>query len=576
VVALAAIGGYAWSHRPIPRKHPSHPNVLIVLWDTTRADHLSFLGSKKPTTPNMDEWSKTGVVFEKAIAPSMWTVPSHASMFTGLTTTTHGADYDYRWLDASYVTLAEWLGQNGYDTYAFSANPNLADNRINLLQGVDRVEMAWRGHWKPEVAKTTREKLIERDRSTEISPSWPGHNNGAFYYNAAPQTAEALDGWLDARGDTDKPFFAYLNYMECHKPRVPSLEARTKMADDPAQLELGLQTDMSLDSQLLYGIGKKEFTPAELAAIDSVYDAALFELDQWTGKLLADLKQRGVLDDTIVVFTSDHGENLGDHHLMGHRQGVYQALVHVPLVISWPGHLKPRRVQEPVSNMDLYYTLAKLAGFEPPPGPQPQFRDDQLATPAKAVFSETIGIDREGILKVTSSDEDRSKWMQTYQTVLQDGWKLIVTSSGEKELYNLINDPDELADQADRQAEKVAALTATLDAWKATVPPYDPAHRTAADGPVDDDAETRKQLAMLGYVQPGEDQPSLPACDGLKGVEAELCRRTAAACGPLPPDRVEKCTAAAHQCASQEGAGRERCIQEVEETAARFLKKHGG
>ena len=112
----------------------------------------------------------------------MWTVPSHASMFTGLMPTTHGAGYDWRWLNDHNVTLAEWFGQHGWSTYAFSANPNLSPSRVNLVQGFDTVEISWGRRWKKRVAKNTRRKLLKEDRSTEISPSYEGERKGSTLY----------------------------------------------------------------------------------------------------------------------------------------------------------------------------------------------------------------------------------------------------------------------------------------------------------------------------------------------------------------------------------------------------------
>jgi arylsulfatase A-like enzyme len=565
-----------------PRVRPAHPNVLIVLWDTTRADHLTVYGHDKPTTPNLARWAEGAVVFEQAISPAMWTVPSHASLFTGTTSTTHNADYDYRWLDGANVTLAEWLGQQGYDTYAFSANPNLADNRINLLQGVSRVEMAWRGVWKQRVGQLTRRKLLKDDASTEISPAFPGRSTGHFYYNAAPVTGEALGAWLDQREDPSKPFFAYLNYMEAHKPRVPSLAARQRVARDEAQIALGLRTDLSLENQLLYSVGAKEYSPDELAAIEAVYDASLTELDDWTGRLFDDLRQRGLLEDTIVVFTSDHGENLGDHHLFGHRHGLYQALVHVPLVIAWEGHLAPKRVTAPTSNLDLFYTISRLAGFEPPAEVQANFRTDLLGGTSEVVFSETIGIDREGILKVTRSAVDAERWMHTFQSVIQDGWKLISTSKGTHELYHLAVDPDELQDLSQTEPARLAALQETLKATVASIPRYDPAQRKEGEGPQEDDAATRAQLAMLGYLEEGdaaapETAPASPApaaaCTALSGDAKLRCQRIEAACGPMPEPHAGKCRAAVADCDAKPAGEQEACLRNVEAIAARFQER---
>ncbi len=539
------------SKAPVTRSE--HPNVLVILWDTTRADHLSLYGHDEQTTPNMAKWAENAVVFEQAISPAMWTVPSHASMFTGVMPTTHNADYDYRWLDGTNRTLAEWLGESGYDTYAFSANPNLADKRYNLLQGVDTVEMSWKGQWTKRVGAETRKKLIQRDRSTEISPGYAGKKGGPFSNNAAPFTGKALTTWIDQRPDPGKPWFAYLNYMEAHKPRVPTLEARRRIADSPESIELGLSTDLSLENQLLYSVGAREYTPAELSAIEDVYDASLTELDDWTGKLIEDLRQRGELENTIIVFTSDHGENLGDHHLFGHRHGLYQALVHVPLVIAWEGHLEGRRVAEPTSNADLYWTITRLAGLPPPESPQPGYRTDLLAGTSEAVFTEAIGIDREGIEMVKRAVVDPTRFEHRFKAVVQAGWKLIETDAGVKELYHLAIDPDELTDLSASEPARLAELDAALDRWAAAQPAYDPTGQTASDVPVEDDEATKAMLTVMGYI-PEEDEEApadgtavasaAPAptdvCHGLPPATASDCRQRLAACdGFAEPKRSE-------------------------------------
>nr|MBX2796593.1 sulfatase-like hydrolase/transferase [Myxococcales bacterium] len=137
-VALLAMAAASLSMRS--GDDPGPPNVLVILWDTARADAMSLYGAKRDTTPRMKAWAEEhGVIYERAISPAMWTVPSHASLFTGLAPSTHGAGFDHRWLDNDNVTLAEHLGANGYQTYAFSANPNLSPKRVNLLQGFEQI-----------------------------------------------------------------------------------------------------------------------------------------------------------------------------------------------------------------------------------------------------------------------------------------------------------------------------------------------------------------------------------------------------------------------------------------------------
>ncbi len=490
------------------------PNVLIILWDTTRADRLSIYGYDLETTPRMRAWAEKGVVFENAVSPAMWTVPSHASMFTGLPPTTHGTGYDYRWLDHANVTIAEHFRDNGYQTYAFSANPNLTPTGKNLLQGFETIHLSWGGRWRKKVDVNTRGKQIERDASTEISPSFEkkAGSKGPYTYNAGPVTQEAFGGWLLKQRDESKPFFAYLSYMESHKPRIPTIESRKKVADQDT-IELALKTDISFANQLSYSYGQIDYTTEELAAINRTYDATLVDLDNATGDLLEQMDQKGLLDNTIVVFTSDHGEMLGEHQLFGHRASVYQQLLNVPLVVSWPGHLDPKRVSEPVTNLDIYNTLVELTGV---PRPEVEMSMGNLVSGASAAmgaFAETISIDRLGWKKVTGMypDLEQDPWTVKYRSIAVGDHKLIRDSNGVEHLYHLAEDPGELADLANSAPDVLTQLRAKLDEFIGGMAPYDKSRRTKRDlqekGSAEDsvtDSE-KAMLEQLGYLEDDDD-----------------------------------------------------------------------
>lgn len=515
VVAVAAISGLAYVATRPPAKPP---NVIIVLWDTVRADRMSLYGYGLETTPRIEAWAEqTGVVYDMAISPDMWTVPSHASLFTGLPPGTHGAGFDHRWLDAHRTTLAEWFGSHGWDTYAFSANPNLSPKRVNLLQGFETTDTSWSRRWRNEVIAHTKDKLIRRDRSTEISPSSEGKHAGTGFYNAAPIAHQAFTGWLDSREHPEKPFFVYLSYMEAHKPRVPALESRRKVTDDDT-IRLGLDTDLSFKNQLLYGYGKIAYTPEELAAISRVYDAALVDLDDATADLFDDLKARGLLEDTIIVFTADHGEQLGEHQQFGHRSGIYQTLLHVPLVISYPRKLAPQRISAPVTNLQIFDTLLELADLPKPEGGQVR---GNLAARARdavgSVFSETLSIDKLGFGKVKKlfPDLTRDVWANTYRSVVKDNWKLIETVDFDThelldcELYDLDADPAESTNHFAARPEVGRELVTELEAWKKAQTPW---VAEQADAVVENLTESQKeQLAILGYLEEEDDEGTAPA-----------------------------------------------------------------
>ncbi|MEQ1569170.1 MAG: sulfatase [Myxococcota bacterium] len=549
-VSVTAVAGWWWQsqpHRP--------PNVLIILWDTTRADRMSLYRYDLETTPRMAAWAnENGVVFENAISPDMWTVPSHASLFTGLAPGTHGAGFDHRWLDDDKLTLAEWFGEHGWDTYAFSANPNLSPKRVNLLQGFGEIDTSWSKEWRDAVVSHTKEKLIRQDASTEISPKFPGRQHSVGFYNAGPIAHDAFVQWLDQRPAQDKPFFVYLSYMEAHKPRVPLLENRRKLADDDT-VRLGLKTDLSFKNQLLYSYDKLSYTPEELTAISRVYDASLIDLDNATADLLDDLKARGVLDDTIVVFTADHGEQLGEHQQFGHRSGIYQALLHVPLVIAYPKGLEPKHVKSAVTNLGVFDTVVQLAGLPRPGTGQVEGNLAALEEGVRAIFSETLSIDKEGFGKVRKlyPDIGRDVWANTYRSVVFGNHKLIETVSYDThelvhcQLFDLDADPMETKDLFAERAEVSRDLIARAEAWKAAQVPWDPSKADQVDSSLSD-AE-RRQLALLGYIEEDctngtdDDEDDLVDCDD------DGCESNPACAGHAPKvTREETPASAGNRC----------------------------
>lgn len=516
VLGLAALGGGLWlwtsagvgPSAPRPAAPAGAPNVLVILWDTTRADRLGVYGYAKDTTPRLDAWAKDAVVFERAVAPEMWTPPTHASLFTGFAPKHHGVKATYKWLDEHHTTLAEWLGAHGWDTFLWSANPYVAPE-TNLADGFDTVATTFQPAYRKEARKLTRDKLIPEDRSTDISPGWKGKRvvgDVHPYKDAAPLGHRVLVDWLADRAEPERPWFAFVNMMEVHIPRVPSLESREALLDADT-LKRGLNTPVSQIDLLSYTFGKHDYTADELAAISGVYDAALRDMDAATFALLDALQASGALDNTLVVLTADHGENLGDHHMFGHKFGVYDTLLHVPLLLRWDGHLPPRRVAEPVSELSVFATILDAAGLPAPtPGPDltTSLLDDIRPSP---LFSDLLEATPVSIRRVDARDgiDDKARWLRTFRAVEAEGWKLVLASDGTDELFHLPEDPAEATDVSDAHPDRVQALTTLRDAWDAAVPAYDGSRRTDADAPVKVDDATRAMLGALGYNEKGEE-----------------------------------------------------------------------
>lgn len=482
------------------------PNVLFIVWDTVRADHLSVYGYERPTTPGLEAMAADALVFERAHSPGIWTLPSHASMFTGLPPESTGARETWMWLDSPHVTMAEHFQANGYNTFSLAANTLLSDD-TNLTQGFHVAMNTFKGKLAPMAKRATEEKQagLPGDRSQELAPGWTPPEHGAtnaewaraVYKESAPIVTRTFLKWLDARNRPETPYFAFLNLMEAHTPRLPSMEARQKVMDDPELIDLGLQTDAGHINLHFYNFGKHDYSDRELEAIRGVYDATLVELDAATRELLERLDERGDLENTIVIITADHGENLGDHHLFNHRFTLAESLTHVPLIISGPG-LPTGRIETPVTTMDLFPTLCDWMGLERPRG----LRYPHLLTkPRPAVTRMELPLKREiETVQAVHPDVAVEPWMKAgHAMVFPDGKKVLRYDSGDSALYDLVADPSETEAMTAKQGQIRA-----VQRWADGAPPYDPSKRTEADDPIHVRAsqeELQQQLEALGYIQ---------------------------------------------------------------------------
>ena len=420
------------------------PNVLWVLWDTVRVDHLSLYGYEKPTTPHLEEWARGARVFDNCTSPAPTTTPAHASMFTGLMPSEHGANDQQRYLSARFVTIAELLSQNGYQTYMYSANPNIS-RQENFDQGFDVEEHPWDRKYQRDAFRIVRRKIPPHDRSSELSGQIRGGRTSTWGIKATGELAEhGVESWLK-QCDPQRPFFIFLNYMEAHRPCIPPESYRQRMMT-PEQVKLSYQVDRSWVPWWAYTFRLHTYTDQQLAITAGTYDAALAELDDLLHNLLASLRASGHLRNTIVVVTADHGEHLGEHHMLDHQYSVYEPLVEVPLVIHYPQRFEPGRESRPVSTIDLFPTLLELAGVDSPEGLRsravsllsPRDKRERLAeypVHCSEVFES---------IRRAYPEWDPSPWQRSLRALFRDDYKYIWSSDGRHELYNIRADPREL------------------------------------------------------------------------------------------------------------------------------------
>jgi arylsulfatase A-like enzyme len=314
------------------------PSILLIILDTVRAANMSLYGYGRLTTPFIDGWARGGMVIERAISTAPWTLPSHASMFTGKLPT----DLETNWntpLERAPVTLAAVLREKGYATAGFVANSRYAGWETGLGRGFDHYE---------DYPLT----LSEVFRSATLPTSF--HKTFARYLGLPPMRPRT-DGqdvnrwflrWLD-QADSDRPFFVFLNYLDAHDPYDPSPGFQRALAPGP-------RAPRPPDGERV--------TEEKAAPEMRLYDAAIAYLDSLLGGLFHELERRGRLANTLVVLTSDHGEEFAEHEIMGHAASLYRPSVEVPLVFALPGRVPPGRMAGPVSLVDLAPTILDLSG----------------------------------------------------------------------------------------------------------------------------------------------------------------------------------------------------------------------
>ncbi len=479
------------------------PDIVLVVFDTLRLDRLGCYGYEKPTSPRIDAFADDAVLYRWAFSPGVWTLPAHASMFTGLFPTQHGADFGQKrlWLDDRFTTLAEALRDRGYQTMALSNNP-LVSPWTNLTQGFERFADPC------ELAYIKRNSLYEFIRFVLKNDGPLGPLLGRWFYNDAGgrMTATLAARWLAAR-DRSRPFLLFVNYMEAHRKYEPP-HAYRQLFLPPEHLSRSYRVDQSDPAVWQYALaGKPIYTAADLGILSALYDARVRELDDHFGDLMRVLAAEVMLDDTIVILTADHGEHLGEHRMLDHQYSVHNILVHVPLIVRWPRALRRQRVDSLVQTHDIFPTLLGWAGVKPEqPG------KIMARSLAEALSSKRAATSRPAyvqylkwptsqleMLKRIDPGFDPTPWEVSYYVTCEERWKLIARQGGEVDLYDMWSDPGENHNIRNARLPTAERIYHRLLDWTDSFETFDP-NQGAGEPSRQATVELRQRLRDLGYV----------------------------------------------------------------------------
>ncbi len=415
-----------------PRRR--RPNVLIYLVDTLRADRLGCYGYPKPISPNIDRFADGSSLFLNAIGQSSWTKASVASIFTGLWPPAHGAIGWKHKLSDELVTLAEMLQAEGYRTAAFVTNPHVVET-FGFTQGFDEF---------------TRKLKRPSD-----------------------QVNEMVFDWFDGKEDDD-PFLLYVHTMDPHAPYAPP---------EPFRSELAPRADQMPSWQPRW-----RWPMEALPYLSDLYDAEIAFNDDSFGKLLGFLEERGLYDDTLILFVSDHGEEFKEHGRWRHGANLHAGTLNFPLIVKFPGQQQGNMLEEAVQHIDLLPTILESVGLDIPIG----LEGRDLAAIARADPATPMSVPSEIYSHLRLGRGPLNHSLVTGQWKLirrqgEEGWEL--------SLFDRQQDPTESRDLVSERPVLAAVLSTLIDEKLASLEESDAAEEVTLSEELEED------LRALGYLE---------------------------------------------------------------------------
>jgi arylsulfatase A-like enzyme len=465
----------------------TRPNIVLIVMDTVRADHLSVHGYERDTTPYLKALAQDAAVYGNTISASDFTLTSHASLFTGMYPSWHGAycqppEAVYgRELTKQFPTVAELLKSSGYATLGVAANLYLRAD-FGLERGFEYFQIPRPVPLLPADSGYLLRRGVRRVLSY-------GFDTAQFdrLYSLGEDIDEELFSALDRRGVTvgkataSRPFFAFLNYMDAHFPYVAPAPFDRKF---PGRRPRIIQDDLEAEQEQITA-GRPAPTGYRPHTV-SQYDGGIAYVDAQIGKVVEWLKQHNAYDNTMIVVTADHGEAFGERNHIGHANSAYQNLLHIPLVIKYPHGEHRGAENHPVSLIDVAPTILTTVGVPVPQTMQGRNLTGAGANELRHIFSETFPC------PVMHPPECPNGC--TSQAIFPWPYKYIVTSNGSRELFDVGRDPDEVTNLAIRLEPQARQLNADLNLWMKIKPAQSKQKHKL-------DAEQVKNLKSLGYVQ---------------------------------------------------------------------------
>jgi arylsulfatase A-like enzyme len=438
------------------------PHILLIVMDTVRQDHLSCYGYKKQTSPELEKLIKISRIYYNAYSPGGWTTSAHASLFTGLYAVAHKATQENWVLSDQLHTIAEILSIRGYETVGIVENPVLAKPN-NFHQGFKKYHQTW---------------------TIEIQ-------------NKEENTACSLFRQYLKSRNKSKPFFTFINFVEPHSPYNSSRQFYHKFLSDRS---IKIEHNNWVD----YFAGTVEYGNNIVQHLLELYDAEILYTDFLVGKIIKELKKNNLWKDTVLIVTSDHGENIGDHNMMDHVFSLHESIIKIPLIIHYPKLFSPGTNDYlPTQLVDIFPTLLSIAGINQNYFSSQGYNLLEDNRSGRAILSEyyypkqVISCFREKDRKNPKLDRYKRK----IRALISNQIKLIWGSDNVHELYDLRNDPDEKENlinkdaYAEKKQKMIVELKAMLDIFQSSL------DSTPEQAKKKMDKKTLEALKSLGYIK---------------------------------------------------------------------------
>jgi arylsulfatase A-like enzyme len=427
------------------------PNVLLIVLDAVKADALEIYGADRKVAPNLAALAQQGVVFENAWSTAPWTLPSQAGMFTGRLPRDLSADW-FSPLSDKVPTLAEELSSRGWATGGFVGNTRYCSRETGIARGFSHYEDHELSIENFVLSTALGRKFLLSTLAVECGlVDWPARKR-------ADAVTRGLHDWLPRRGE--RPYFAFVNYFEAHDPylALPGFATQAPRTHDDVLL-----------MRHWWWLPKDKLTPEQVEHLKVCYEDCIRGLDDHVGQMLDQLRERGELDNTIIVITADHGEHFGDHGLFLHGNSLFEPLLHVPLIVVSPGKVPAgHRVSTPVSLAGLPNTLQELTGSTPSfPGESwvRHWSDASSTSDSPSVVVAEIATQCGHPPCHGRSPISRGPM----QCVREGNFKYIHYGDGIEELFDLSRDPGERRNLASEAAHS-ADLERLREHWQTSQP----------------------------------------------------------------------------------------------------------